>query len=378
MTSRLVIGLLAFSLAATTGCATNDQDVASGQDPSRLAKPTFNADGTLNRPSQDYREWIYVGTPLTPNSLNPPAAPFPDFHNVYIHPADYEHYRETGEWQDGTVLIKELVTVGSEQAVSGKGFFMGDFIGLEATIKDAQRFADEPGNWAYFSFGHEYPLAETAEPFPAAACNACHLASAADDFVFTQYYPILRAARSPGPQGVGGSMASGSEAFDDIEDAMMGALVAAMEPTVANVTAPGAVPTADGPLNTYLQAGNYTQMPYSESGRHASAGPHTTFGLPVRVFMNAVLESSLRAGNASHPMGSEAVKEMYSADGTLEGWAVMVKTNADSDGGKGWFWYEVASVEPNAAPVASGNGVPLCFGCHSTGADYVLSDYPLR
>ena len=93
--------------------------------------------------------------------------------------------------------------------------------------------------------------------------------------------------------------------------------------------------------------------------------------------MNEVLESSLRAGSESHPIGSEAVKEMFSADGTLEGWAVMVKTQAGSDGGKGWFWYEVASVEPDAAPVASGNGIPLCFGCHSTGADYVLSDYPL-
>ena len=119
-------------------------------------------------------------------------------------------------------------------------------------------------------------------------------------------------------------------------------------------------------------------MPNSESGRHPSAGPHTNFGLPVRVYMNEVLESSLRAGNDSHPIGSEAVKEMFSADGTLEGWAVMVKTQTGSDGGKGWFWYEVASVEPNAAPVASGNGIPLCFGCHSTGADYVLSDYPLR
>jgi len=30
---------------------------------------------------------------------------------------------------------------------------------------------------------------------PTAACNACHKANAADDLVFTQYYPVLRAAR---------------------------------------------------------------------------------------------------------------------------------------------------------------------------------------
>ena len=156
----------------------------------------FNAAGELIRPdANEFRQWVYVGTPLTPNELNPPEAPFPEFHNVYIHPDDFAHYQRTGEFPDKTILVKELVTVGSKQAVSGNGYFMGEFTGLEATIKDAERFPDEPGNWAYFSFGHSYPLTETAAAFPAAACNACHEASAADDWVFTQYYPILRAAK---------------------------------------------------------------------------------------------------------------------------------------------------------------------------------------
>ena len=86
---------------------------------------------------------------------------------------------------------------GAKQAVSGSGYFMGEFAGLEITIKDSKRFADEPGNWAYFSFGHSYPLADSAKAFPTGACNTCHENSAADDFVFTQYYPVLRAAKAP-------------------------------------------------------------------------------------------------------------------------------------------------------------------------------------
>ena len=78
---------------------------------------------------------------------------------------------------------------------SGKGYFMGEFIGLEVAMKDSKRFKDEPGYWAYFSFGHAYPLAKTATAFPASSCNACHEAAAADDWVFTQYYPVLRAAK---------------------------------------------------------------------------------------------------------------------------------------------------------------------------------------
>ena len=55
-------------------------------------------------------------------------------------------------------MIKELVGIGAKEATSGKGYFMGDFIGLEASIKDSKRFKDEPGNWAFFTFGHHYPL----------------------------------------------------------------------------------------------------------------------------------------------------------------------------------------------------------------------------
>jgi hypothetical protein len=70
---------------------------------------------------------------------------------------------------------------------------MGEFTGLEVAMKDSGRFHDQPGYWSYFSFGHEYPLAEKARPQQIASCNACHEANAAEDFVFSQYYPVLRA-----------------------------------------------------------------------------------------------------------------------------------------------------------------------------------------
>ncbi|WP_432280509.1 cytochrome P460 family protein [Spectribacter acetivorans] len=161
--------------------------------------------GELQRPT-GYREWIFVGTPLTPNDLNDGKAPFPEFHNVYIDPKSWAHWKKTGEFRDGTILMKELVSVGSKAAVSGQGYFQGDYIGLEATIKSKQHFPDEPGNWAYYSFttpDHK-SLTPTAKAFPAAACNACHAAAAADDFVFTQYYPVLRAAKAAGGKGTGG------------------------------------------------------------------------------------------------------------------------------------------------------------------------------
>ena len=338
-------------------------------------KPGFNDKGQLIRPDVSYREWVYIGTPLTPNALNPPEAPFPEFHNVYIHPSDFDHWKRTGTFPDGTVIIKELVLVGATQAVSGKGYFMGEFTGLEAAIKDSERFKDEPGFWAYFSFGHSYPLADSSQAFPAPACNACHAASAADDFVFTQFYPVLRAAKG---SNSGKTMDSGSKEYQKIMGTMTAAMNPAFEPTAETPKVDSVVPVAKDKLFSYLQAGSYKSLAAKESGRHPTRGPHTKIGWPVRVFLGPNLDASLKAGNTSHPAGSAAVKEMYDGSGKLQGWAVMVKTTADSAGGKGWFWYEITSTTDGSKPVATGNGVPLCFGCHFTGRDFVLTDYPLK
>ena len=167
--------------------------LASAAPVEQAARVEFTADGKLKQP-EGYRQWVYVGTPLTPNELNGGKAPFPDFHAVYIDPESFAEYQKTGKFRDGTVTVKELVAIGAKEASSGKGYFMGDFIGLETSIKDSKRFKDEPGHWAYFSFGHKYPLHTEAEKESAASCNACHAGTAKEDDVFTQYYPVLRAA----------------------------------------------------------------------------------------------------------------------------------------------------------------------------------------
>ena len=178
--------------------------IAYGQSENDEVRPAqFTAANEVQIPV-DYRQWIFVGAPLTPNALNDGQAPFPEFHNVYVEPSAFAHFARTGEWAEGTQIAKELVSVrenendevGATIEVSGRGYQQGEFGGLELTVKDSARFSDMPGGWAYFSFGHHAPpYAETAPAFPADACNACHQASAETDFVFTQFYPVLRAAQ---------------------------------------------------------------------------------------------------------------------------------------------------------------------------------------
>ena len=190
--------------------------------------------------------------------------------------------------------------MGSTKATSGKGYFMGEFSGLEITIKDSRRFADEPGYWAYFSFGHSYPLADSAQAFPTAACNGCHAASAADDFVFTQYYPVLRAAKA---SRSGHAMTTETREFETIVTAMTGATNDAFQPTADTPSVDSTIPTDLPALFRYLQAGSYRNFAAQESSRHPSRGPHTKVDLPVRVFMDAKMDASLRAGNSSDRRG---------------------------------------------------------------------------
>jgi hypothetical protein len=166
---------------------------ASAQPKAKAALVQFTADGKLKQPV-GYRKWVYIGTPLTPNDMNDGEAMFPEFHEVYMDPESFAHYEKTGKFRDGTVLIKELSSVGSKKAPSGKGYFQGEFTGLEVSIKDSKRFKDEPGNWAYFSFGHKYPLKAEVAKGAVASCNQCHQDNAKKDWVFSQDYPVLRAA----------------------------------------------------------------------------------------------------------------------------------------------------------------------------------------
>jgi hypothetical protein len=192
LSSSILAGLAAYSSTVVA-----DENIMAAK---------FSADGQVSIP-QNWRQWVYVGTPLTPNALNGGKAPFPEFHNVYIEPSAFKHWEKTGKFANGTQIVKELVLNrkkdedemnedGSTGEVSGVGYFQGEFQGLELTVKDTVRFAKEPGGWAYFSFGHKSPpYANTAKAFPTDSCNACHEGAAADDFVFTQFYSVLRAAK---------------------------------------------------------------------------------------------------------------------------------------------------------------------------------------
>ena len=163
------------------------------------ATAVFDADGKLKLPV-GYRHWVFVGAPLTPNGLNNDKAGFPEYHHVYVEEKNLDVYLKTKSFPEGTVFVKELTRVlnptfpdGSRNEPSGRGFFNGEYNGMDVTVKDSKRFAATNG-WGFFNFGHHpLPYSAWAKEASAAECASCHQAFVAKtDMTWVQFYPILR------------------------------------------------------------------------------------------------------------------------------------------------------------------------------------------
>jgi len=159
--------------------------------------PQWTAQGELVQP-KDFRQWIFIGSPMTPHGLNDGKANFPEFHNVYVQPSAFKLYRKTGTWPEGTMMVKELQLVqpaqfpdGSRTEVSGRGYFPAGVAGLDIAVKDSSRFK-ESKNWGYFNYGHHAPpYLRAAAAAPVAACAGCHMANAHEDMVYIKFYKSI-------------------------------------------------------------------------------------------------------------------------------------------------------------------------------------------
>ena len=161
--------------------------------------PVFEGKNTLLRPL-NYREWVFVGSSRglsyarNPQAQDQAADMGEMYHNVYINPAAYREFSRTGKFPEGTTMAMELASADTKREPGLQGSYEKDLIGLEVSVKDSRRFE---GGWAYFNFsnGSGSSYKAKAEPFPASAgCVSCHKQNAATDNVFTQFYPVLRAA----------------------------------------------------------------------------------------------------------------------------------------------------------------------------------------
>src|ERR1041385_3036810 len=108
--------------------------------------PQFNAADQLLLPV-DYRQWIYLSSGLD-MTYGPAREANPGrqlFDNVFVNPAAYRTFNETGHWPDKTIFILEVRQSAGKGSINNGGRYQTDIAAIEAAVKDEARF---PRKWA--------------------------------------------------------------------------------------------------------------------------------------------------------------------------------------------------------------------------------------
>ena len=151
----------------------------------------FDADGQLLRP--DPTGWPYVSASIGGGATNmmapegeeeKPQEVKGDFHVIQVNPAAFDYYAETGTFLVGTVFTMTFYTL-DQNGFPGDRYWAKAVTAMEVGVKDSDRFEE---GWGFFRFEAG---AKTASALPAERCQACHIARAATDSVFTQLYSGL-------------------------------------------------------------------------------------------------------------------------------------------------------------------------------------------
>jgi hypothetical protein len=149
-------------------------------------EPAYDSQGRLQPPLK-YREWIYLTSGLDMSYTPKPEMEMGSmFDNVFVNPAAYHAFLETGTWPDKTILVLEQRNAEGPSSINKRGHSQSsDIMGFEVHVRDE---AKTPGKWAFYEFDNARP----AEQIPlAASCYSCHEQHGAVATTFVQFYPTL-------------------------------------------------------------------------------------------------------------------------------------------------------------------------------------------
>jgi hypothetical protein len=135
---------------------------------------------------EHYRQWVFLTSAFDMSYTAGGSADHHMFDNVFVNPAAYRAFLETGMWPDKTVFVLEVRGAESKVSIDKRGLSQSaDVMGCEIHVKDSTL----PGGWGFFEFDDSHsPGKIVGRP---ASCYSCHEAHGAVDTTFVQFYPTL-------------------------------------------------------------------------------------------------------------------------------------------------------------------------------------------
>lgn len=156
--------------------------------------------GNMKMPMDYQQNWHHLGSSALLNSekvdKNKTVA---SIHSIYAQPRAVEHYQATGEFADGTILIKEIRLTNHDSMTTGRVAHSTDIDIWFMMIKDTKgRFKGNKhwGNgWGWALFNAAEPEKNVSEGMEK-GCIGCHTPVKNNDWIYTDIYPALRLMKS--------------------------------------------------------------------------------------------------------------------------------------------------------------------------------------
>lgn len=148
-------------------------------------------DGEIRLPADARSDWTHLGSYVVAD----PKAPGHGFHDVYTQPGTVQAYQATGQFPDGTVLVKEIRKIGTAAMSTGTAQWATENAVWFVMVKDTKnRFPDNPlwgDGWGWALFEASNPDKNVATSYKT-DCLGCHEPTRDNDLVYIQGYPALR------------------------------------------------------------------------------------------------------------------------------------------------------------------------------------------
>ncbi len=184
-TKMIFLGLCVFvSLVAFTTGLTTGEAAESFSD-------YVSTDGVIRLPQEYRQNWEHLGDWAVGKRE---GEPLHEIHSVYSPTATAQAYRDTGEWPDGAVLVKEVHEVTSDNLTTGHVTWAAEMKIWFMMVRDREnRFPDNANwgdgwGWALFDAGDRSKNISTNY---ARDCRTCHVPVQQTDWIFIQGYRTL-------------------------------------------------------------------------------------------------------------------------------------------------------------------------------------------
>ena len=185
---RLAILAAAFSVAVVTTVTMSFADSES------VFSPYVDKQGNISFPKGFRTSMVHLGSWFVPEGGAS------GFHDVYTEKASVDAYRKTGKFPDGATIVKELRASEKGDYTTGSGVSHSNSTIKQwfVMIKDSSgRFADKPewgDGWGWALYTPDKvgagDIRNTVKSYKS-ECLACHVPAKANDWVYTEAYPIL-------------------------------------------------------------------------------------------------------------------------------------------------------------------------------------------